>query len=130
MRERETERKVFLFRWFTPQKAPTAGVLRRSKARSQVLLLVSHVGAGPKDLGHPPLHSRATAESWIGRGATGTRTRGAGAARQRISLLSHGAGLFLFLTGRVDSERERDREKGLPLPLVHPPMAAAAGASC
>nr|XP_051705540.1 kynureninase isoform X3 [Oryctolagus cuniculus] len=28
----------------------------------------------------------------------------------------------------VDSERERDREKGLPLPLVHPPMAAMAGA--
>uniref|UniRef100_A0A5F9D8N6 Spermine synthase n=1 Tax=Oryctolagus cuniculus TaxID=9986 RepID=A0A5F9D8N6_RABIT len=58
-------------------------------------------GAGPKDLGHPPLHSRATAESWPGRGATrtesgaptGTRTRCAGAARQRISLVSHGAGL-------------------------------------
>ena len=28
----------------------------------------------------------------------------------------------------MDSERERDREKGLPLPLVHPPMAAMAGA--
>uniref|UniRef100_A0A5F9CWV9 SUEL-type lectin domain-containing protein n=1 Tax=Oryctolagus cuniculus TaxID=9986 RepID=A0A5F9CWV9_RABIT len=56
-------------------------------------------GAGPKHLGHPPLHSLATAESWPGRGATGTesgaptgtRTWCAGAARRRISLVSRGA---------------------------------------
>ena len=44
--------------------------------------------AGSKHLGHPPLHSLATAESCPGRGATGTesgaltgtRTRCAGAA--------------------------------------------------
>ena len=36
--------------------------------------------------------------------------------------------IYLFiLTGRVDSERETERKVFL-LPLVHPPMAAAAGA--
>ena len=30
---------------------------------------------GPKHLGHPPLPSQATAESWTGRGAIRTRTR-------------------------------------------------------
>ena len=61
-------------------------------------------GAGPKQLNHPPLHSWATAESWPGRGATGTesgaptgtRTQCAGATRQRISLLSHGTSRMLF----------------------------------
>ena len=78
-----------------------------------MLLLVSHAGAGPKHLGHPPLHSLATAESWPGRGATGTesgapngtRTRCAGAARQRISLVSRGAGLF-FVFYRMLSGKE------------------------
>uniref|UniRef100_G1TRD5 EF-hand calcium binding domain 5 n=1 Tax=Oryctolagus cuniculus TaxID=9986 RepID=G1TRD5_RABIT len=32
---------------------------------------ISHAGAGPKDLGHPPPPSQATAESWTGRGSTG-----------------------------------------------------------
>ena len=62
-------------------------------------------GARPKHLGHPPLHSLATAESWPGRGATGTesgaptgtRTRCAGATRQRISLVSRGAGAFFHI---------------------------------
>ena len=49
--------------------------LRRSEARSQVLLPGLLWGAGPKHLGHPPLPSQATAESWTGRGATETRTR-------------------------------------------------------
>ena len=44
--------------------AAMAGMLRHYEARSQVLFLVSYAGAGPKHLGHPPLHSRATAESW------------------------------------------------------------------
>uniref|UniRef100_A0A5F9C317 Transient receptor potential cation channel subfamily M member 7 n=1 Tax=Oryctolagus cuniculus TaxID=9986 RepID=A0A5F9C317_RABIT len=51
------------------------------------------------------MHSRATAESWPGRGATGTesgartgtRTRCAGAARWRISLVSRGAGPWLII---------------------------------
>nr|XP_051715358.1 claudin domain-containing protein 1 isoform X4 [Oryctolagus cuniculus] len=37
VRERETERKVFLCRWFTPQMAAVAGALHRSEARNQVL---------------------------------------------------------------------------------------------
>ena len=81
-------RRTALFRWQEPGASP--GLLW---------------GAGPKHLGHPPLPSRAIAESWLGRGATGiesgaltgTRTQCAGAARQRISLLSHSAGQdFLF----------------------------------
>uniref|UniRef100_A0A5F9CJT6 Uncharacterized protein n=1 Tax=Oryctolagus cuniculus TaxID=9986 RepID=A0A5F9CJT6_RABIT len=63
--ERETERKVFLCRWFIllwpPQPAQEPGA-------SPGLPW----GTGPKHLGHPPLHSQATAESWPGRGATGT----------------------------------------------------------
>uniref|UniRef100_G1TUB2 GrpE protein homolog n=1 Tax=Oryctolagus cuniculus TaxID=9986 RepID=G1TUB2_RABIT len=44
---------------------------------------------GPKHLGHPPLHSWATAESLTGRGATRIRTR---RRRQRINQVNHGAG--------------------------------------
>nr|XP_051677229.1 eukaryotic translation initiation factor 2D isoform X2 [Oryctolagus cuniculus] len=45
------------------------------KPGARFFLLVSHASAGPKHLGHPPLPSQATAESWTGRGATGTRTK-------------------------------------------------------
>ncbi|XP_069908134.1 disintegrin and metalloproteinase domain-containing protein 33 isoform X4 [Oryctolagus cuniculus] len=71
--ERERRRERSSFRWFTPQMAAMAGALCRSEARSQVLP-PGLPCAGPKDLGHPPLLSRATAESWTERGATGTES--------------------------------------------------------
>ncbi|XP_069914438.1 ciliary-associated calcium-binding coiled-coil protein 1 isoform X1 [Oryctolagus cuniculus] len=103
VRERETERKVFLCHWFTLQWrcGRHTALIRRQKPGAYPGL---PWGAGPKDLGHPPLHSWAIAESWPGRGATGTesgaptgtRTRCAGTARRRISLWSHGASCFPF----------------------------------
>ncbi|XP_062069073.1 ras-related protein Rab-28 isoform X1 [Lepus europaeus] len=65
---RETERKVFLCRWFTLQWPPrpvrcgqrTALIRWQEPGASPGLPW----DAGPKHLGHPPLHSRAIAESW------------------------------------------------------------------
>ncbi|XP_051675057.2 HMG box transcription factor BBX isoform X2 [Oryctolagus cuniculus] len=62
--------------------ATTAGVLCRSETGSQVLppglpCRCRAQALGPFStafLGHPPLPSRATAESWTGRGATGTES--------------------------------------------------------
>nr|XP_051684639.1 alpha-1A adrenergic receptor isoform X4 [Oryctolagus cuniculus] len=69
-RERETERKVFLCRWFTLQwplwparcSQRTTLIQRQDPGASPGLPW----GAGPKHLCHPPLPSRATAESWPG----------------------------------------------------------------
>ncbi|XP_062059215.1 uncharacterized protein LOC133768569 isoform X2 [Lepus europaeus] len=114
-RERQRE-KVFLCRWFTLQwplrpvhcGRRTMPIRRQEPGASPGLPW----GAGLKHLGHPPLHSLATAESWPGRGATGTesgaptrtRTWCAGAARWRISLLSRSAGHSLVWPGKAVEE--------------------------
>ncbi|XP_069929315.1 cilium assembly protein DZIP1L isoform X3 [Oryctolagus cuniculus] len=54
---------------------------------------------GPKHLGHLLLPSQATAESWIGRGATGTRTgahMGCWYCRRKLNLPHHSAGPYLL----------------------------------
>uniref|UniRef100_A0A5F9DJ88 ADAM metallopeptidase domain 32 n=1 Tax=Oryctolagus cuniculus TaxID=9986 RepID=A0A5F9DJ88_RABIT len=73
-RDRQRDREKGLPSVDSPPKWPVWPALCQSKAMSQVLFLVSHAGAGPKDLGHPPLHSWATAESWTGRGVTETES--------------------------------------------------------
>ncbi|XP_062045127.1 cyclin-dependent kinase-like 3 isoform X2 [Lepus europaeus] len=73
---------------------------RTDTSKIQALLHMDHKQEkqevqGPKDLGHLLLLSQATAESWIGRGAAGTRTgahMGCQHRRWRINLLCHGAG--------------------------------------
>ena len=82
--ERETERKVFLLPLVHP---PMAAAVVRCGQRTALIRWQEPGaspglpwGTGPKHLGHPPLHSLATAESWPGRRATGTRMRGAVAA--------------------------------------------------
>lgn len=94
--ERETERKVFLCRWFTLQWPLRLAHLADLKPGDRCFSWSLPWGAGPKHLGHPPLHSLATAESWPGRGATGTRTW-CRRRSWRISLLSLGAGLCYSL---------------------------------
>ncbi|XP_062047769.1 UDP-N-acetylglucosamine transferase subunit ALG14 homolog isoform X1 [Lepus europaeus] len=87
------EREKSSFQWFTPPNGRHSQRCANPKAGARCSLLDSHAGAGPKDLGHPPLHSRATAESWTGRGATGrepgaptgTRTWCAGAAGRGLA---------------------------------------------
>ncbi|XP_069924695.1 disintegrin and metalloproteinase domain-containing protein 32 isoform X4 [Oryctolagus cuniculus] len=71
------------------------------KPGARCFLLVSHAGAGLKHLGHHPLPSRATAETWTGRGATGTESgaptkTGCRRHRWRISLVSRGTSLIVF----------------------------------
>ena len=91
-----------------------------------MLLLVSHMGAGPKDLGHLPLPSWVKAESWPGRGETriefgaptGTRTLCAGGARWRISLLSHGAGLGYRFLKNNNSQAGAVAQQGNPPPTA------------
>ncbi|XP_062055510.1 sodium/bile acid cotransporter 7 isoform X3 [Lepus europaeus] len=72
-RERQRERSSF------PVGSPPKWSLRPVrcadlKPGARCFLLVSHAGAGPKNLDHPPLPFRATAESWTGRGAPGTES--------------------------------------------------------
>nr|XP_051702938.1 polycystic kidney disease protein 1-like 3 isoform X2 [Oryctolagus cuniculus] len=73
--ERERQRERSSSHWFTPQKATTAGAAPiRSQKKPSVSPQSPMQLQGPKHLGHPLLPSRATAESWPGRGATWTRT--------------------------------------------------------
>nr|XP_051705032.1 sp110 nuclear body protein isoform X14 [Oryctolagus cuniculus] len=73
-REKERQRERSSIRWFTLADGHNGQSCNSPKPEARSFFRVSMCVQGPKDLGHLLVLSQATAESWTGRGAAGTRT--------------------------------------------------------